>query len=410
MPRVSVIMPVHDGAEFIAEAIQSVLAQTFRDWELIVVDDGSTDETRSVIAGLEADLIYLHQPQQGPSAARNHGLCSARGEYVAFLDADDKWRPDFLKETVAYLDRLDNAVVAIGVGWVCINREGTEIAATRRFQKGYCDISDLLGNNLFPPLAVLARTEAVLAVGGFDQALSGTEDWDLWLRLTTQGGKIFALTQVLAEYRLHAGTNSSNPDRMRASQSRTLEKFFAQADLSHEIRALEAYSIGRSLIQSSARLYGAQRVAEAVRDFSEAVRLSPPLLDEDETYYAIVCAEQPPEYKGSGYLLDLKSGERRIIRALERSVASSGASNRKLRARAYARAYATLARLAYAQRQMDQVRRYLRRAWTYDLTVAMGSTLALFLKSLLGAKLLASLKHLKMSVAPSASGSRHEPI
>ena len=96
MPEVSVIMPAYNGAEFIREAIESVLAQSCSDWELIVVDDGSSDETAQIVLGFGARVVLQQQAHRGPAAARNLGLLKAAGKYIAFLDADDKWHHQFL--------------------------------------------------------------------------------------------------------------------------------------------------------------------------------------------------------------------------------------------------------------------------------------------------------------------------
>lgn len=202
MPAVSVIIPTRNRAALLEEAITSVFAQTYQDWELIVVDDGSTDHTPSVVQRYDqrGHLVrYHHQVSQGPGAARNTGLALARGEFIAFLDDDDLWLPEKLGTQVGYLRRHPD------VGFVyCPMRvlepdgrwDGMKPSAAHE-----PTWEALLRHSFIPP-SVVVRRVCFDACGAFAEHLAVAEDYDLWLRV----GRRFpfgATTEPLAVYRRH---------------------------------------------------------------------------------------------------------------------------------------------------------------------------------------------------------------
>ncbi len=396
MPKVSIIMAVNNGAAFIRQAIESVLAQSFRDWELIVVDDGSMDETAQIVSEFGTRVVMLRQEQQGPSASRNHGLQVATGTYVAFLDADDLWHRDFLTDTVKQLNQQEDSIVGVCVGWTYVNKDGSALGDQRSMRHASLTVTDFLLANPFPIHAALLRRATLVAHGGFDARLSGMEDWDLWLRLTAAGGRFAPINQCLAYYRLHGTTNSRNADTMRAGRLRAFGKLFARQDIPAAIRALSPVAVARVLIQSSAQFFASQCTTEALRDFCEAVREYPDVLRDDETYYAVICADQPIAYKGTGQMLDLAAGESRVLDVLSRAMDGLPRSHAAWRARPFACAYLVLARLAYALGSMATVRRYLRLAAQHDaVLVGRPENVLLFCKSWLTPDALARLKHIK---------------
>ncbi len=184
---VSVIIPAFNAASCIRRAVDGVLSQTWRELEIIVVDDGSTDETLEVMAAYGAQVRVLSQANGGPSVARNRGLIEARGRYVAFLDADDYWRPEKLARQVALLD----AQPATGFCSTATSVVDPQGEAVRDWP---CCHEEPLLETLFIHSAavsgstsgVLARRELLLEVGGFDECLRGFEDPDLWIRLAAR--------------------------------------------------------------------------------------------------------------------------------------------------------------------------------------------------------------------------------
>src|SRR5574338_422820 len=183
-PVVSIVMPCYNAARHLATSIGSVQAQTLTDWELIAVDDGSTDDTLDRLQTLAAPRIVVHaQPNRGVSAARNAGLQLARGEYVAFLDADDTWTPDFLASMVAALAARPDAVLAY-CGWQNLGLEGGRGAP---FVPPDYETPDkaatLFAGCRWPIHAAMTRRAALLAAGGFSPTLKNAEDFHLWLKV-----------------------------------------------------------------------------------------------------------------------------------------------------------------------------------------------------------------------------------
>ena len=393
MATVSVIVPVYNGAEFVAAALDSALAQTHADAEVIAIDDGSTDATPAVLARFAARVRVLRQTNRGLSAARNAGLAAANGAYVALLDADDTWDPSFLEVALARLAELDESVVGVFAGWVLTDRSGRAFPHTQTIRHGTFAVRDFLRRAPFLPSTVTLRRAAVLAAGGFDEALRATEDWDLWLRLTAAGASFVALERCLCHYRVHEQNWSRDPERMRTGALRTLEKFFANPALPDDLRAERAPAFAHVQARASAQFYAAGRAEEGARALCEAASTWPAILLEDETHWAIVCAEQPIGYKATPQHLDLAQGERRIHGALEHCVASAVGLDRPLQRRAYGRAYRTLAQLAYGQGRMDAARRYAARALRADRSLRTDwGTIGPLVKSLAGPAVIDTLR------------------
>ncbi len=183
MAEVSVIIPTHNRAAWVKEAAASVLAQTFGDYELLVVDDGSTDGTGDALAPLNGRLKVLRlEERRGVSAARNRGAASARGEWLAFLDSDDLWLPEKLARQMEYLrSHPDCAICQTEEIWI---RNGVRVNPPQTHRKAGGDIFlPSLARCLVSPSAVMLRRRLFEEVGGFDETLPAAEDYDLWLRV-----------------------------------------------------------------------------------------------------------------------------------------------------------------------------------------------------------------------------------
>jgi glycosyltransferase involved in cell wall biosynthesis len=185
-PVVSVILPTYNRGHFIAEAVESVLSQSFTDFEIIVVDDGSSDNTAEVMQGIaDPRVIYLRQANQGRSNARNHALSRARGRYIAFLDSDDLFMPGKLAMQVEYLD------AHAGTGMVytsahCIDYSGNPLAENYRASVSgwiYTSIAFFRPVTITLP-TVMARRELFEKAGGFDENMHRFEDTDMWRRIS----------------------------------------------------------------------------------------------------------------------------------------------------------------------------------------------------------------------------------
>lgn len=182
-PRVSVIIPTYNRGWIVKEAIESVLAQDYRDFELIVVDDGSTDNTDDILNSYRGDIMVFRQENQGVSAARNRGLAEASGRFIAFLDSDDLWLSQKLFRQVEFFNKNPDAQICqTEETWI---RKGVRVNPKKRHKKPWGMIFEpSLSLCLVSPSAVMIRRSLFEEVGGFDETLPACEDYDLWLRIS----------------------------------------------------------------------------------------------------------------------------------------------------------------------------------------------------------------------------------
>jgi len=185
MPLISVIIPTFNRRDFLVAAVDSVVSQTFGDFELIVVDDGSTDGTGDVMARYADRVIYVVQENRGVSAARNHGIDLARGEYISFLDSDDLWMPTKLEKQVKFFQGHPSAQVCYTDElWI---RRGRQVNPRKRHAKHSGWIyAHCLPLCIISPSSVCLRREVLDTVGYFDPELPVCEDYDLWLRVAAR--------------------------------------------------------------------------------------------------------------------------------------------------------------------------------------------------------------------------------
>ena len=224
--QVSVIMPAFNAEKTIGASVESVLGQTFENWELLVINDGSTDRTIDIMAQFNDKRIRLiTQENQGVAAARNTGLRQASGEYVAFLDADDLWLPTKLEKQVALFNRS-----GIQLGLVYTKHRGFIENLAQSFSMdvdasiGYDNLYHrLLIMDYVPTLTVMIRASLIAEIGYFREDLRGTEDWDYWIRIA----KYYALERVneeLALYRISPNSLSRNKDKHAIEELKVLDR------------------------------------------------------------------------------------------------------------------------------------------------------------------------------------------
>ncbi|MBD2184528.1 glycosyltransferase [Planktothrix sp. FACHB-1355] len=244
MALISVIIPVYNGEKTIRETIESVLAQTFSDWELIIINDGSTDSTLEVIANIKDNRLKVFSyPNAKQAASRNRGLSIAHGEFIAFLDADDVWMPDKLELQLKALQT--NTQAAIAYSWTdCIDesgqflRRGNHINLTGNVYAQML-LTDFLEHGSNP----LIRRDALNQVGSFDESLPPAEDWDMWLRLAARY-QFVAVPSVQVLYRISANSASSNLGKMEVACLQVIERAFSQAPES--LQHLKKHSIANT--------------------------------------------------------------------------------------------------------------------------------------------------------------------
>lgn len=242
-PRITIIIPAFNAESFLAETLASVQRQTFRAFEAIVVDDGSADRTGEIarqFAEQDGRFVLLRQTHAGEAAARNLALKRARGEWVAFLDADDVWLPEKL---AAQLDLLAeepraNLLFTDCFLWDGRNDFDRRYANPHKFPDG--DASRrLIYFDLFATSTVMLKREMVDAVGWFDAELPPAEDWDLWLRVAERGLCVKGVQRPMARYRSWPGQISRDKVRMCKANVRVLEKALARPQSALRRRAYQ---------------------------------------------------------------------------------------------------------------------------------------------------------------------------
>ncbi|HEY5413866.1 MAG TPA: glycosyltransferase family A protein [Gemmatimonadaceae bacterium] len=230
-PLVSVVMPAFNAARFLADSVASVVAQTHRDVELLIVDDGSSDNTVEMAESLARDdgrvRLIRSERNVGTAAARNLALHVLRGEYVCFLDADDAFLPNKIETQLAFLHA--NQSFGLVYSDLILGNEKLEPIRLNRIGVPPLAFPELLTlRNWFQPIAPMLTASLVRAVGGFDETLTPAEDWDYWIRcaaLTRFG----YLPGPVAVYRSHPGQTSRQSERMRIAQERLINKHFGKA-------------------------------------------------------------------------------------------------------------------------------------------------------------------------------------
>jgi glycosyltransferase involved in cell wall biosynthesis len=223
MPKVSVIIPTYNHEEFIVETINSVLNQSFQDFELIVVNDGSPDQTENILKSfIDNGLIkYVRQENQGVAIARNNGLHLSVGEYIAFLDDDDAWHPNKLEWQAEFIDSSD----AVLIGGDCYYKKKDTFNKIRDDeQPRQLKDRDLFRRNPFvSPGQTLIRRSAIEQLGGFDPTIWGADDLDLWIRLS-RVGTLFISTKPALFYRLHQFNASNDTLKMAINLDKVFKK------------------------------------------------------------------------------------------------------------------------------------------------------------------------------------------
>jgi glycosyltransferase involved in cell wall biosynthesis len=199
-PKVSVVVPIFNSERTLTRAIDSVLAQTLSDWEIILVDDGSTDGTADLIAQTKLDRVtHIRHPQnRGAAAARNSGIAAARGRWIAFLDSDDVWKPDKLERQIAALERHgDQNVMGCATGY-SLHKNGRDLTVSLRMAANQFRHQILYGCTISPGTTLLVERSVFDEIGMFNPALRKLEDWD-WLLRFAERYELLFVPDVLAE-------------------------------------------------------------------------------------------------------------------------------------------------------------------------------------------------------------------
>jgi glycosyltransferase involved in cell wall biosynthesis len=279
LPGVSVVIPTYNRAHVLGEALDSAFAQNVRDLEVVVVDDGSTDDTADLLEGRRIRhgpaLTVIRQENAGESAARNEGVLRARHELVAFLDSDNRWLPGKLEKQLA-IHRNESEIEVSFTGYETFGTLPSERVILARWTSDPSDaLEELLAGCCINTSTVVATKRVLMEAGLFDTSLRCCEDHDLWLRLAAGGCRIGYVAEGLLEYRVHADGLSSNQAQVAASTERVFERMFARGNLPGEILSRRRFYLARCYLNSSCRYLEAGEGGAALKALGRALKARP---------------------------------------------------------------------------------------------------------------------------------------
>ncbi len=285
MPTISVIVPAYNAERTILETITSVQQQTFSDFELLVINDGSTDQTLELLNTVNEPRIKIcSYPNGGVSVARNRGITHARGKFIAFLDADDLWTVEKLELQLAALQQHPEAGVVYSWAYY-MDEQGQSIRSSEPVYFAGNVYAQLLVNDFVVSGSnCLISRQAITSVGEFDTALAPAEDWDYWLRLAALWPfVVIAKPQVF--YRISSGSSSSNVELMERCNLMVIEKGFRAAPV--EMQYLKNQSLANTYRYLAhmylTRVASAKGAKQAAEKLWMAIRLYPPILRDSWT-------------------------------------------------------------------------------------------------------------------------------
>jgi glycosyltransferase involved in cell wall biosynthesis len=274
IPKVSIIIPTYRHRDFILRTLDSVFAQTMQDYEIIVINDGSPDDTKTVLAPLiESKRIrYFDQENQGQSTARNRGLELAYGQYIAFLDDDDLWPEDKLEWQCHFLDKNPDVAVIGGV-FQAIDAQGN--LGWRRHSEPAITFESFFADNPFAsPGQTLIRADVLKQIGGMNASIWGADDWDLWFRIVRQH-KIVMEDRVALYYRLHSANASKQAGRLLKGACQTLNIHLKYAKPANQQRLRRTAHrwlyglLGTPLVVAAKRQIREHKFSPALRSFAD---------------------------------------------------------------------------------------------------------------------------------------------
>lgn len=362
MPRVSVIIPTYNRADYLAHALQSVFDQTLAPFEIIVVDDGSTDSTSDVMRGLRERVRYYRQNHKGVSAARNLGLEVARGEVIAWLDSDDLWEPSFLA-TIVPLLAADSEFDGVYTGISRIDADGNLLPQPSQRVVPPSDLHSSLTEDCFIQTSTfVARKSCFDRVGDFDTQFDICEDHDMFLRLA----KVFSITGVptpLVRYRVHEHNTVANMAAFCRFRLAVTQKHFGQPEGNPQTWSPSRRRGHACAFRAAAlKCIEGNQPDQGWRYLERAVSIWPALLARLDTFYELACGDQPTGYRGDAASLDIAGSGAAMLRWLDNLFVKADPTLERVRRLAYGNAYVALATLSDQAGRWAAARRYLFRA------------------------------------------------
>lgn len=273
-------MPAYNAAKFLPRAIESVITQTFPDWRILLIDDGSTDNIAEVIAPyiarLGEKLLYIRQENQGVSAARNTAIRASSGEFIAFLDADDMWMPDRLSEAVAiFRERPEIGLVYSGITYIDVeDRPGATFVGGSKHAARKIATALYTRQIHATCVAVTIRRSCLEGLDLFDVNLRATEDRDLWLRIAQRCDSAY-IPKPLALYRVSANSITSDPELLLRTQVKFVHKNYGSPGCGFRQRQI---ALANTYLEHSGMYQARGQSGKALRLYLKAVSSNPAVL------------------------------------------------------------------------------------------------------------------------------------
>lgn len=355
-PLISVIIPAYNQGRFLGDAVRSVLNQTYASLEVIVVDDGSTDDTADVARSFkDRRLCYVYQDNRGLSGARNTGIRQARGTYISYLDSDDL----FLPRKLALLLRKIEEEPALGFvagQAVPINAEGAPVGEVFAKEPPQ-DPKDLLLNNPFHVGSVLVSMDWQRRVGFFDESLRSYEDWDMWLRLALAGCEMGWVDEPVSLYRFHQEQMTRDGRQMTTATFQVLDKWFEERELPESWRDMHDLAYSMAHLRAASQAYHHRDFKEGQRNLCRAISLNPALAADE--------AQQLADRFQAWTALPKEADPLQFLEEVYHHLPSELAMLRGRRRAELGRLATQTAFQSYARHDLSLARRVSRRAFLY---------------------------------------------
>jgi len=275
MSSVSVIIPAYNQGHYLEECIQSVLEQTYQDFEIIIVDDGSSDNTREISTSFSDPRVhYIYQENRGLSGARNTGIKKAKGCYITYLDSDDLFLPKKLEVLINKFENEPDLGIIAGQA-IVIDEQGEKLGEVFDTPPPKDQLQFLMGNPLHVG-SVLLRSEWQTKVGYFDESLRSYEDWDMWLRLVRAGCEFGWVGQPVSLYRFHQAQMTRDGEQMTTATFEVLDKIYS-TDPPNDWIKLKDLAYSSACLRAAPQAYQARNFKKAKSYMKKAVQLNPEL-------------------------------------------------------------------------------------------------------------------------------------
>jgi glycosyltransferase involved in cell wall biosynthesis len=365
-PRASVVIPTYNHGRYVADAIQSVLNQTSGSCEIIVVDDGSQDNTRQVVSQFGDRVRYIRQENRGLSGARNTGIRAARGEFIGLLDSDDLYEREFLNTFVSTLDAHPEAAAAYCIAQTVDasnkplpQRIGAVVAPEQLY-------GTLLKGGFFPPSCMFVRKFCYEEPGYlFDESMRRVEDLDLWLKFAKRY-TVIGIQRALVRYRIMPQSLSTDPDRVLSYRLALLGRHFRNGNSGVQQQAAVQQAYGQSYLATALDYLQVHDLGQTYLNLIRAFTAWPQLLSEFATFYELGLGDQPRGFRGDFSTLNLAHSADMLLGMLDKMFADStiGDDIKCLRNIAYSNANLALGILSYGARRFHEARHFLFHAAT----------------------------------------------